>query len=72
MVTTITRSQSPEEQVAPGEPQTAPPPLAEPLVFMNAGALQASANTLDTPKSALICWANQSCPASWLVDDIGR
>ena len=64
--------QSPEEQVAPGEPHTAPPLSAEPFVFMKAGALQASANTLVTPKSALICWANQSCPASWPVWDIGR
>jgi len=39
---------------------------------MNAGALHASANTFVTPKSALICWANQSWPASWLVWDIGR
>ena len=49
-------------------PQTAPPLSVASLVFMNAGAHHASANTFVTPKRALICWANQSWPMSWLMD----
>jgi hypothetical protein len=35
--------------VAPGTPHSVPPLIGESFVFMNAGALHASANTLVTP-----------------------
>jgi len=61
----------PLEQTAPDTPHTAPPSSVLPFVFMNGGALQASAKTFVTPYSALIFLASHSCPWSSLTDESG-